>query len=231
MKSNPTLKKSIIVIVVLFCLAFVPYVISHSYFSGYINHIQPNTMFDANDLLSYWGTVLSAISAGILGYIAYKLNQKVLALTVADTERNKMSTVILECVLESDLPWSVPIQGYHSVEKQIQEKGLIICGKIAFKLFNIGPAPLSKTIIHYLNIDNSIFTSVECMRTLAPNSSIKEQIPLLDGQYLKLEFEFISCFNKRSFATCYVSPAGIGVSDLDTIVDFQLIEKSNIKDD
>jgi len=125
---------------VLFVVA-IPILINYLYLFGENNDIPPNTIFEASDLLAYFGALVSAICAGYLGYIAYKLNSRVLALTVADTERSKVSTVILESVTSNDIPWNVPVQGYNNAYDQINNKGFIKCSDIGFHLFNIGPAP------------------------------------------------------------------------------------------
>lgn len=222
MKGYPKLKIFIIIFVAL--LITIPLFINKLYLCGYINNTPINTFFDASDLLAYWGAIVSAISAAYLGYVSYSLNKRVLALTEADTERNKFSTIILESVGVEDSNWNVPIQGNDPVEKQLNKKGFTKIANIGFHVRNLGPAPLSKIIVHYVDCQNVDIAIIEYIYSLAPNCRKNEQIPLINGQVPRLIFEFISCYGKSSYASCNIAPAGIGVQNLDTIVDYQITD-------
>ncbi len=214
--------RTVIGLLILLFLIAIPLVINRLYMYGYRNRITPNTIFEASDLLFYVGAVISALSTGFLCYISYRLNRQVLALSVADIERNKYSTVMLESVTISDNPWTVPVQGYNNAEDQLQVMGFTKISNIGFHIFNIGPAPLSKVVVHYLKPRNVDIAAVEFFCSLAPNFRINSQIPMINGQDVCLSFEFISCYNKVSLATCKITPAGIGITKFDTIVDFQI---------
>ncbi len=214
--------RTVMVLLILLFLVAIPFVINRLYMYGYRNRITPNIIFEASDLLLYIGAIISALSTGFLGYISYRLNRQVLALSVADTERNKYSTVMLESVTISDNPWSVPVQGYNNAEDQLKEMGFTKISNLGFHIFNIGPAPLSKVVVHYLSPKNADIATVEFICSLAPNIRTNAQLPTISGQDVRLSFEFISCYNKVSLASCKITPAGIGITRFDTIVDFQI---------
>ena len=195
---------------------------------GYKNKILPNTMFGASDLLVYLGAIISAIASGILGYVAYSLNKKVLALTEADTERNKFTTVILESLESKDFPWHAPIQGYNNAYDQICSLGFEKCSDIGFYLYNVGPAPLARIVIYYMAPGNKVKATAEYNCALAPNNRKNIQIPLINGQDICLYFEYISCFNKSTYASCEIVPSSVALTDFDTIVDYQIIEQPEI---
>ncbi|WP_047338878.1 hypothetical protein [Enterococcus cecorum] len=73
-KSNN--KRILIILVIFILIVSVPILINvlYKYFSG------DKTLWDASDLLSYYGTVISAMGTIILGYIAWKQNERLLAL-------------------------------------------------------------------------------------------------------------------------------------------------------
>lgn len=215
-------KKTVLILLLVLTLFAIPCIINVLYMYGYKHTIFPNTMYRASDLLAYFGTIVSAIASGVLGYIAYTLNKKVLALTEMDTERSKVATVILESIAATDLPWTTPIQGYNSIYDQIRELGFEKCADIGFHLYNIGPAPLARTVIYYMAPGNVVKASTEYICALAPRSRIKVQIPLINGQDVNFNFEFISCYNKTTYASCYIVPFISGSSKLDTIVDYQI---------
>lgn len=222
---NLLLKKKILIIpLLLLILVAIPCIINVMYMYGYKNNILPNTMLRASDLLVYLGAIISAIASGALGYIAYTLNKKVLSLTEADTERNKFTTVILETLESKDFPWHAPIQGYNNAYDQICSLGFVKSADIGFFLYNVGPAPLARIVIYYM-AGNMVKATVEYNCSLAQNSRKNIQIPLINGQDICLYFEYVSCFNKSTYASCNIVPSSVALTDFNTIIDYQICEQ------
>lgn len=130
--------------IVIVAIVFIPFIINHAYIVG-LDLKEANTAFSASDLLNLYGTILSAVGTVILGYIALKQNDRLLALENT-TRQEKEFDFCLQFVAEVskifDCEWVLG-------STTQMRNGLDVL--YAIKSCQICPSILSENLLHHRN--------------------------------------------------------------------------------